>query len=250
MRWVLVGALLTAWIGCSKERQEISEINVFAAASLVDVLTDMETLFERTNPHQRIVLNVAATSLLARQIEYGAPADLFVSANMSWMDYLTERGRIEGVSVPLTGNRLTVVGPAGIAPLENWNEILNFASIAMADPSHVPAGLYAREALECANLWEATAPQIIPMLNVRTALLSISTGAAEIAIVYASDVHKASDLTVLLEWPESCAPSIHYLAAAVKEGPNPTGATAFLEFITDPQYASLWQWHGFTEQAP
>lgn len=246
MRWLLL--LIVA--GCGSPVQGPQDVTVFAAASLTDVLEELAATYEARHPNSTVVLNVGATSLLARQIEAGAPADVFLSANMAWMDRLVARGRIHGSPVTLAGNRLAVAGAPDAALLSDPELILYFNSIALADPSHVPAGQYAQEALECAGLWQAVAPRVIPMLDVRMALLSVTTGAAEAALVYASDLRATAEARVLMEWPQDCAPDIRYAAGRIAGAPNPAGAAAFLAFVTGEEHRFAWERHGFAAPGP
>ncbi len=250
MRWATLVALAIALAGCGEDTHRPDEVIVFAAASLTDALVDISAAFEKEHPNQRLVLNVGATSLMARQIEQGAPADVFLSANESWMDLLIARRRIQGVTHSLVGNRLVVAGALDASPINNPEMIQHFRYVALADPSHVPAGIYAQEALECVGIWEAVKPKTIPMLDVRTALLSVTTGAAEIAIVYASDLHATRRARVLLEWPQACTPEIRYSAARVQGAPNPIGARAFLAFVADSARMPVWERHGFVAPDP
>ncbi len=244
MRWVPVWVLLLVLGACSDDGPAPREVVVFAAASLTDVMEDAAEDFKRAYPDQQLILSVGGTSLLARQIAQGAPADVFLSANRAWVDHLASLGRTEGPPYTIAGNRLVIAGGPDQPPLVGLDRIGRFKSIALADPDHVPAGIYAKEALECAGLWESVAPRIIPMLDVRTALLATVTGAAEVAIVYASDIKAAPRARVVLEWPQSCAPEIQYVAARIRGGSNPAGASAFLDFVTDTSRASLWERHG------
>ncbi len=235
---------------CARPDTARNEITVFAAASLTDAAQELATVFEAIYPNQRMVLNVGASSWLARQIAEGAPADVFLSANVTWMDHLTERGRTAGQARPLVSNRLVIAGLRTMPPLDDPHAILRFRSIAVADPSHVPAGMYAKEALTCAGLWEEVGAKVIPMLDVRTALLAVTSQAAEVALVYASDILATPKVRVLLEWPQACTPPIRYVAARVAHSPNPVGAKHFLEFATNPAQIPVWQRHGFLAPEP
>ncbi len=249
MRLVLSILLLCLATGCvgqsHSEEQARQEIAVFAAASLTDALEAIADSFETTYPHYRVVLNVAATSLLARQIEQGAPADVFFSANLAWMQQLEDQGRIaEPVLHPLS-NQLVVIGRPEKPVLPSLNALADAGRIALADPEHVPAGLYAREGLGCAGLWEEVLPRVVPTLDVRAALLSVRNGAADVAVVYASDVQADANVRVLLQWPAACAPEIRYAAARLRDAANAEGAERFLAHATDPARTAVWERYGF-----
>lgn len=244
--YVLLFALGTGCAGDGRpEGPAREEIVVFAAASLTDALEALADSFETTFPQYRVVLNVAATSLLARQIEQGAPADVFFSANLAWMQQLDEQGRLAGpVRQPL-GNHLVVVGRPETPVLPSVEALAGVARIALADPEHVPAGLYAREGLECAGLWDQVLPRIVPTLDVRAALLSVRNGAADVAVVYASDVQADSRVDVLLRWPAVCQPEIRYAAARLRDAANPEGAERLLAYATEAARTAIWQHYGF-----
>ncbi|MFQ5571315.1 MAG: molybdate ABC transporter substrate-binding protein [Rhodothermales bacterium] len=221
------------------------EILVFGAASLTDALEALADSFETAYPQHRVVLNLAATSLLARQIEQGAPADVFFSANLAWMQHLEEEGHISGrVRQPL-GNQLVVVGRPGEKVLPSVEMLADQPRIALADPEHVPAGIYARQGLECAGLWERVMSRVVPMLDVRAALLAVRNGAADVAIVYASDVQADSKVQVLLPWPATCQPEIRYAVARLKNATSPEGADRLLAFAIDTARVSFWEGYGF-----
>lgn len=239
--------LLFLWVGCAGEpRPETrEEILVFAAASLTDALEALADSFEIAHPRYRVVVNVAATSLLARQIEQGAPADVFFSANLAWMERLQEQGRVDGAVRQLLGNRLVVVGPSERTPWSSLEPLTAQERIAVADPEHVPAGIYARQGLACAGLWEKVQPRVVPTLDVRAALLSVRNGAADVAVVYASDVRADPNVRVLLTWPAACQPAIRYAAARLRGATNLEGATRLLDFATDSTRRALWEHFGF-----
>ena len=245
MRQGLLALLGLLSAGCIDGSQEQARITVLAATSLTDAVEALADSFEITHPGYQVVLSVASTSLLARQIEYGAPADVFFSANVAWMDHLEAQGGLAAPARELFGNHLVVVGRSGMSTLSSIHDLAGAQRIAVADPGHVPAGVYAREGLECANLWKALERRLVPTLDVRAALVSVQTGAADIAIVYASDVRMAPAMRVLLPWPSDCAPDIRYTVAPLRGGPNPHGAERLVAFATDPARWGMWERYGF-----
>ena len=249
MRFAFCILLFSLWTGCAgephSEEQVRQEIVVFAAASLTDALGAIADSFETVYPRYRVVLNVAATSLLARQIEQGAPADVFFSANLAWMQQLEAQGRIAGpVREPLS-NQLVVIGRPEKPVLPSLDALAEEGRLALADPEHVPAGLYAREGLECAGLWQQVLPRVVPTLNVRAALLSVRNGAADVAVVYVSDVQADPNIHVLLRWPAGCQPDIQYAAARLRDAADAAGAEHFLAYATDTASLDIWERYGF-----
>ena len=241
---VVLLLLTAALIGCAEPRTS-ETVTVFAAASLTDAMEVLADSFETAHPGTRVVLNVAGTSVMARQIEQGAAADVFFSANLAWMAHLEAQDLIAGpVRYPLA-NRLVVVGPEDAIPLDSLGALAEVQRLALADPDHVPAGIYARQGLECAALWDKVQPRVVPTLDVRAALLAVRNGAAEVAVVYTSDAIVEPNVQVLLDWPADCAPEIRYAAARLQDAPNPEGAQQFLEFITDPRREAVWERFGF-----
>lgn len=195
------------------------QLNIFVAASLTDVATEFARSFENEfDVSVRIV--PAATSTLARQIAAGAPADIFLSANQDWIDWLTERniGQAHQTRI-FAGNSLVVVTAAGKgAEAGNIDEILapgGRARIALADPEHVPAGRYAKQVLESGGQWQNISGRLLPAANVRDALRYAETGQTAFSIVYASDADaEGVTVDVVAHLPDP-RPPIRYLALPV-----------------------------------
>ncbi len=234
-------------LGCAEPQRDAprTTLTVFAAASLTDVLEAMIAHFEAAHPAIEVQLNVAGTSLLARQIDQGAPADVFFSANQAWMQWLADRGQVMPAQrLPVT-NDLVVVGSRASAPLQSPAELVRARRLALADPEHVPAGIYARQALECAGMWEQVQPGLVPTLDVRAALFTVRSGAADLAIVYSTDARVDANVQVVLRWPASCQPSVHYAAATLRRSPHPDAAVLFLNFVAAPEQQPIWEQFGF-----
>ncbi len=178
---------------------------VFAAASTTDVV---EAVVARSPHPDQIAVSVAASSVLARQIAAGAPADVFVSADSDWVDWLAAQGVSVGRRRVVASGRLVVAGPRSAQ-----GEPALRGRIALADPSHVPAGRYARRALARLGRWAEVAPEAVYVADVRAALAAVQTGAADRAIVYASDVRERADVSV---WPIFPAmPEIQFVVAEI-----------------------------------
>lgn len=227
------------------------QLTVFAAASLADALGEVGSLWAAGgNPPVRF--SFAASSALARQIEAGAPADVFASADEAWMDHLAARGRIApDTRAPLLSNRLALVAPAGAAagPVEvarglDLAAMAGSGRIAVADPDHVPAGRYARRALESLGLWDAAAPRLARADNVRVALALVERGEVPLGIVYATDAAAARRVRVLGTFPADSHPPISYPVAAVA-GRDGEAARAFLAFLATDEAAAVFRRFGF-----
>ena len=227
-------------------------VTVFAAASLTDALRALgQDWAARGNPAPRF--SFAASSALARQIGQGAPADLFLSADEAWMDYLRDRNLIEDDTrqSPI-GNALVLVAPAGLArqvALGRGVDLLALAAggrIAVGDPAHVPAGRYAQAALDWLGQWQAVAPRLARAENVRAALLLVERGEAPLGIVYATDAAAARGVTVIGTFPAESHPPITYPFAVTRRAAANLQARALHAFLTGPEAAATWQRFGFT----
>ena len=205
--WV---ALLVLWGGCTSGPDAAV---VLAAASTGDVAFAVAQ--RETDAGRPALVSVAASSVLARQIAQGAPADVFVTADPDWIDWLGERGvSVVERRVVATG-RLVLVGPVDAPAGASLATALASADrLALADPSHVPAGAYARESLEAAGLWDGVSARVVPLGDVRAALAAVESGVADRAIVYGSDAVASQRVRVLAEVPRA---QIVFEAALLQE---------------------------------
>lgn len=195
-RWLVALALC---VGCAGEPDEAV---VLAAASTGEVV--QRAAVQERDAGRPTLVSVAASSVLARQIAQGAPADVFVAADPDWIEWLIERGvPVVERRVVATG-RLVLVGPVGTPEAASLASALAPVDrLALADPSHVPAGAYARESLQAEGLWDRVSTHVVPLGDVRAALAAVETGAADRAIVYASDVVASPRVRVLAEVPHA-----------------------------------------------
>jgi molybdate transport system substrate-binding protein len=205
----------------------------------------------RPKTGDRIVVSYAASSALAKQIENGAPADLFISADLEWMDYLAAKKLIDAQSRSnLLSNRLVLIAPAGssvkldVAPNFPLAATLGGGRLSIADPEHVPAGKYARSALESLGVWGSVAGRTARSENVRAALVLVSRGEAPLGIVYRTDALADVRVRTVAEFPESNHPPIVYPAALIASTKSPA-ARDFLEYLKSPAARALWTKHGF-----
>jgi molybdate transport system substrate-binding protein len=230
--------------------QPAAPITVFAAASLTDSLTAVADAY-RSRTGVTVRLSFGASSTLARQIDQGAQADIFFSADTDWMDYLQKNGRVVETSRrDLLGNRLVLIAATDarpvprIAPGFDLAGALGTGRLAIADPASVPAGKYAREALTSLGVWDSVSSRIAPAENVRVALEYVSRGNAPYGIVYATDAKLAPTVRVASVFPEnSHAPIVYPVALTRTTSP---GAKNFLAFLTGAQARAIFEKAGFS----
>ncbi len=215
---------------------------VFAAASLRDVLEAAGNVHEASCDCE-IVFSFAGSSVLARQIDAGAPAALFISANQDWVSWLVERGRVEPHSVsPVAGNRLVIAVNQTVASTDGSLAILTSGKFAMGDPVGVPAGIYAKAALERLGLWKQVNSNAVFSENVRVSLSSVARGDLPAGIVYQSDLLVEPRVSAYYRFEADTHPPIQYVAAK----PSAAGAGSFMEFLISPAGQNLFSKFGFT----
>jgi molybdate transport system substrate-binding protein len=225
-----------------------AELHLFAAASLSDALKEIDAGFEKTSGHH-VSANFAASSLLARQIEEGAPADVFVSADEAKMDQLQEKGLIDPSSRrDLLGNSLVIVIAADSRlTITAPQDLLQppFRRIALADPQAVPAGIYAREFLQRVQLFDQLRARIVPTENVRAALAAVAAGNADAAFVYKTDAAISKRVRVAYAVPQNETPAIRYVVAIMGEAKEPALAREFVRYLQSPAAAAVFERFGF-----
>jgi len=223
---------------------------VLAAASLQEALTASADAWARKG-HPRPVLSFAASSALARQIEAKAPAELFISADEEWMDYLAQRKLLAaGTRVSFLTNRLVIIAKAGtranfeVRPGFPLAAALGGGRLALADPDAVPAGRYAREALVALKVWPSVQGSLARAENVRAALALVSRGAAPLGIVYATDARADPGVRVAGRIPLSAHKPISYPVARLTSATNPEGER-FRQFLISPEGKAVFARYGF-----
>ena len=223
---------------------------MFSAASTGNAIEEVVKLYEAQSK-DRVRISIAASSTLARQIANGAPADLFLSANQEWIDFLAARGAIEpGSRIDLLGNRLALITKSTtpitlkIAPGFGLAEALHGGRLALADPGHVPAGRYAKAALEKLGVWTDVAKNLAPTANVRAAVLLVARGEVPLGIAYTSDAHDDTTLRVVDVFPADTHPPIVYPLALLK-GAKVDAAQRFATFLRSKQAGAAFDRHGF-----
>ena len=228
-----------------------AEVTVFAAASLKNALDDAAKAYE-AKTGDKVVISYAASSALAKQIEDGAPADIFFSADLDWMDYLQQKNLIDTASrKTLLGNTLVLVAPKDSIvslPIEKNFPLLQAlgsdGKLAMASVDSVPAGKYGKAALIYLGVWDAVAPRVAQAENVRAALTFVARSETPLGIVYGTDAKVESGVHVVGMFPEESHPKIEYpVALLAKAKPE---ARKFFDFILSPEAAPSFEAHGFS----
>jgi molybdate transport system substrate-binding protein len=226
------------------------DLLVFGAASLKNALDDADAQYQR-DTGRKIVVSYGASSALAKQIEGGAPADIFISADLDWMDYVAEHKLIKpDTRFDLLGNKLVLIAPADsrvsltIGPNFALAQALGNDRLAMADPAAVPAGKYGKAALEALGVWSSVAGKIAPAQDVRATLLLVSRGEAPLGIVYQTDAAADKGVKIVGAFPQSSHPPIIYPIAVTSASTNP-GAAAYVGFLKSPAAKPAFEKQGF-----
>lgn len=232
-----------------------AEVTVFAAASLREAMDEQAKRFESA-AGSKVIVAYGGSNALARQIEAGAPAQVFISADEDWMDYLDRRRLlVPGTRSNLLRNELVLIAPSTssaalrIAPGFGLAAALTNEKLAMANPDSVPAGKYGKSALESLGVWKSVEKQVVRTDNVRAALALVARGEAPLGIVYQTDA--ASDPTVKIvgTFPENTHPPIIYPVALTRDATG-AEAMAFLNFLRSAAARAAFERQGFTVLAP
>lgn len=223
------------------------KITVLAAASLTNVLEEIKIAYLKTQPQAEIQLVFASSSTLAKQIEQGAPADIFISADQNWMDYLIKQNIVKEKKV-LLNNTLVWIAPENApempAPfnektLHSW--IKPNTKIAVGDPSHVPAGIYAKDALTQLGLYESLKSHFVSASNVREALMYVELQEADFGIVYGTDAKITPKVKILFTFPDSSYPKIEYPITLLNQK-----ALSFYDYLQSAPVSELFEQNGFS----
>jgi len=249
LRYLLVCiVLLLSTVPASAQQ---TKLVIFAAASLKDALDEVNVVYQR-DKGQETTVSYAASSTLAKQIEAAAPADIFISADLDWMDYLAKKNLIKpDTRANLLGNQLVLIAPANssikldIAKNFPLAQGLGNGRLAIADPSAVPAGKYGKAALEALGVWSSVADRLAPAENVRATLLLVSRGEAPLGIVYRTDAASDKAVKIVGVFPADTHPAIIYPIAVVATSTNP-GAAGYVAFLRSPTARPIFEKQGFT----
>jgi molybdate transport system substrate-binding protein len=248
--WPLAGAVMCTIGAAGPVHAQEKDLVVFAAASLKNALDDVDVLYEQQR-HRKVRVSYAASPALAKQIEAGAPADVFISADLDWMDYLASRKLIKPETRSnLLGNEIVLVAPVSsnvsvtVAPNFPLAQALGGGRLAMADPASVPAGKYGKAALEALGVWQTVSDKVAPAENVRAALLLVARGEATLGIVYRTDAAAEKGVKVVGTFPEATHPPIVYPVAVTADSKD-ADAAAYVAFLKSGQARPAFERQGF-----
>ncbi|RTZ17317.1 molybdate ABC transporter substrate-binding protein [Vibrio aquaticus] len=221
-------------------------IRVYAASSMTQALQALSTQFEREHD-VKVTLIFAGTSSLARQIEQGAPADIFIAANQKWMDYLLSKEAIDSDAVTIVAsNQLVVVGQQAThletANAQSWLDTLDGQRLALGQTNAVPAGIYAKQSLQALGVWSNLAGQLAPTKNVRTVLALVERNESPLGIVYLTDALSSDKVHLVGRLPESTHDAIVYPMTTLNEK---EATQAFSQFVRSPHGQAILQQYGF-----
>ncbi|MDX2290262.1 MAG: molybdate ABC transporter substrate-binding protein [Hyphomicrobiaceae bacterium] len=248
--------LATASLAATSQPVVAGDLLVFAAASLKSAFDEIASTWRKVTGGT-LRISYAGTPALARQIEQGAPADVFVSADRKWMDVLAAAGHVDAASRrDLLTNSIVLIAhgkdakPVEIATGFDLAGLLGDGRLAMAMVDSVPAGVYGKASLTALGVWDSVAGKIAQAENVRAALALVARGEAPFGIVYATDAVAADNVTVVGRLPLGSHPPIVYPAAVTTTSQDRASALAFLEFLSSATAAQVFERHGFKVVAP
>lgn len=234
---VLVGVAL----GCGAPATDYVALSV--AASMGDVTDSLVAAYRLDNPDSRFEVNVGASSTLARQIEYGATADIFLSADTVWSTYVVDRSTTAISRRLPASNSIVVVSKKRAANVEDL--LANARRIALGDPSHVPAGRYAVSTLECLGWWHSVSDRVVPTADVRAALAVAVSNSVDAAVVYRTDSIQL-DPTFVIPLPQECQPAIGLDMVITGMRPENPHVESFADFVDGSAAAEIWRVFGFS----
>ena len=247
----LLSALFTLLLVIAPAAAQETKLTVFAAASLKTALDEVNAAYMAANGGKTVVASYAGSNALAKQIEEGAPADIFISADLAWMDHLEDEKLIRGgTRSSLLGNRIVLIAPKDSPTTVKLEKGVDLATalgdgrLAMANTDSVPAGKYGKAALEKLGAWEGLKGKTAQAENVRAALLLVSRAEASLGIVYKTDAASDPSVTIVDTFPTDTHPPIVYPAAIIA-GMKSADAGAYLRFLRTPQAVAAFEKQGF-----
>lgn len=228
----------------------VEKLLVYAAASTSHAITEIIEQYNKQHPDVQVKVSFASSSTLAKQIEAGAPAHVYISANPKWMDYLQERKLIINNSrLNMLSNKIVLIAPKGQPFQVEMNKDFDFAGnlsgkLCLGDPDHVPVGTYAKQALVSLAWWDKLKSSVVGTKDVRAALVFVERGECVAGIVYATDASSSDKIDLIATFPaDSHSPVVYPVAALVSA---PASAHNFLNYLGTPQVKSIFNKYGFS----
>jgi molybdate transport system substrate-binding protein len=256
--WSLVLVILATGLSCEgwatigsplvKPSASADELTVSAAISLKDALDEISHLYSADHPAAKVHFNLGSSGTLQRQIEQGAPVDIFISASPKEMDSLQSQGLLlPGTRKDLEKNSVVLIVPAGSTTVSDFQDLTKAAvkTVAVGEPQTVPAGKYAQEVLTHFGIYDQLKPKLVLAKDVRQVLTYIETGNADAGIVYATDARKSKKVAVVATAPEDSHSPVVYPVAVIKNSTNPAASKAFLEFLAGEKARAVFEKYGF-----
>ncbi|EKT61788.1 molybdate ABC transporter substrate-binding protein [Providencia burhodogranariea] len=247
---LLAGATIT--LSMASHSVAAEKITVFAAASLTNAMNEISEQYKKESKVD-VVSSYASSSTLARQIEQGAPANLFISADQQWMNYAIDKNlMVENTRYTLLGNELVLIAPKDskidkveINKQTDWKKLLDGGRLAVGDPDHVPVGIYAQEALSNLGAWDTVNPMLARTNNVRSGMALVERDEAPLGIVYGSDAVASQKVKVVGIFPADTHKPVEYPMAIVKDQDN-KATRDFYEYLKTPAASEVFKRYGFT----
>jgi molybdate transport system substrate-binding protein len=254
----VVAALVAGWVAgvsaCAAAGPDGGDLVVSAAASLGDVVPALVEAYRSADPSTAIATNLAASGTLVQQIRQGAGVDVFLSASDREMELLRREGLVlEETIVAVAGNELVLVVPAGSdAAVTGLSDLAGprVSRVALGAPASVPAGEYARQALERLGVWGGVEPRVVYATNVRQALAYVQAGEVDAALVYRTDAVSAAGVRVVAAVPPGSHAPVRYTAAVVAASERAASARRFVQFLAEPGGRAVFRAHGFPPPPP
>ena len=240
----LICCLLVALFAVSPAAMA-AEISLSVAASLKEVVNELSDSFARKNPDVKLVKNYGASGALAKQIENGAPADIFISANLEWMDYLKQKSLVETSSIGMFTYNTLVFAGAGDKQVSGMRDLAKLEKIAIGSPKSVPAGEYAMEAMKKAGVDRLLEKKLVMARDVRECLMYAERGEVDGAFVYRTDALQAKQVKILFTVPQELYPRVVYPMALTLAGAGKKGAREFLDFLRSAEAKNVLAKYGF-----
>ena len=247
-KFLVIGILLFIISGCQSNGQDKASITVAAAASLSDAMKELNTLYENQHPNSEVTLNLASSGVLANQIKQGAPIDVYLSASEDHFKEVEDKELIDArLHTKLLSNKLVLITGKS-SPIKSWEDLLSVDRdrVAVGTPETVPAGAYAKEALQSLQMWDKLEDKLIFAKDVRQVLTYVETGNADAGIVYDTDFRTSNDVNLVDEAPQGTYTPIIYPAGVIRGAHEE--AKSYFTFLQSEEAMTIFKKYGFQKE--